>query len=143
MSDKTLNNMSEIKERATALRKFAKTVRMAFRYAYDDEHSDAAVKLYFYPFSGLFFTDKECESFVYKDQITVNPGKVNWIVNEGGKRLADWIKTLKLGDDKYLTMTVYGMTVLGNHCSVDWHYNVDGDGSLLGIECEKLCQIKR
>lgn len=100
---------------------FAVCIRKAFEVAYQPERGDAALKIYFYPFSGLFFDDSEWASFIEKDEVNIKPEKVDWIISESHKRLSNFFANLHLGSDKYLSVIVYGMTTPSKSIDVIYH----------------------
>ena len=97
------------------------------------ETNDTACKIYFYPFSARFFSEDEWYDYIQKDEVTVKTQKIDWVIREGGKRLAEWVKTLDLSVETYLTVVVYGMvcdTPRGDKGNIDIAYHVSETGEL-------------
>jgi hypothetical protein len=113
---------------------FANWLRRAVANLYEPrDNIDVACKIYFYPFSAVFFTTEEWEGFIEKDEITVKAHKVKWVIREGGKRLAAYVKSLRFPTETYLTVIVYGLTCRAPQNktdNIDLLYHVQENGDL-------------
>jgi hypothetical protein len=71
------------------------------------DNADVALKIYFNPFSAIFFTEEEFDKNMEDDKITVkNP---EWWIEETVKRLKAFGKEhLTKGEEIYLSIIVYG-----------------------------------
>ena len=110
---------------------FERAIQAAIEHAYERESGDYALKIYFHPFTALFFTDEEWVIFMEPDECCVKVTSARWVVEEGGKRLAGFVKSLAIPhQDMYLSVIVYGLITSPNINSIDVVYQVNADGTL-------------
>jgi hypothetical protein len=94
---------------------------------YDDWIQEYAIKLYFYPACSALLTDEEWNDIIGKDEITVRPSKVDWVIATLGERLSDLIKSLKLPPESYPSVIIYGM--VGGH-DLTYHFTEKGETTI-------------